>query len=271
MTKTKTQACPTEQAIVDYVNGRLTETERFQLENHLLDCPLCAKTVESLEQHGLPEQGELELMVSKNIALINNPETPQKANNPATQVGSLKSVSTGTYPFIRPILAVAAAVLLLLGLYVWYRSATADQQLFAEYFEPLPRYGYVSVRSLSADPETDLLAAALRAQSAGDYTLSIASWNAYLESEIDNADYRPHLYLALAQMQIGRLEEATENLNQLPPGMGTEIGEEAEWYRALLDLRLERREKAKKRLQQLIKKGRTVYAERANSLMEDLR
>ncbi|MEM6396534.1 MAG: hypothetical protein AAF741_09315 [Bacteroidota bacterium] len=271
MTTTETPACPSEQVIIDYLKGRLNETDRFQLEDHLLDCPLCAETIESLERHGLPELGELEGLVTRSE--VSQTKTKKKQEKQLkkglTQVGSLKSVSNNAYPLIRPVLAVAASVLLLLGLFGWYRSQTTEQQLFAEYFEPIPRYGYVSVRSLGASSD-EVLATALRAQSSGDYSLSIASWNAYLESESDNADYRPHLYLALAQIEIGRLEEAAENLNQLPPSFDTEIGEEAEWYRALLYLRLEKEDEAKYHLKRLSSSGRTVYKNKSDILLRKL-
>lgn len=273
MTPSKLAACPSEQVLIDYLQNRLDERDRFQLEEHLLDCPMCAVTMESLEKYGPPAQGELNKLQKEVLAAtIGAVEPSTTAAKPeAVLRRQSNSVLNSTFSTIRPFLAVAASVVLLLGLFGWYWSQTLEQRLFAQHFDPLPRYGYVSVRSLGGSASQELLANALNAQSKGDYALSISSWQAYLESEIDNLDFRPHLYIALAQLELGRLEEARFHLDQLPPDNRSEISEEANWYKALLDLREEKVASARERLESLTESGRTVYASKAQDVLEALR
>ncbi|MEL6391406.1 MAG: hypothetical protein AAFR97_01565, partial [Bacteroidota bacterium] len=76
--------------------------------------------------------------------------------------------------------------------------------------------------------------------------------------------------LALAQIEVGRLEEAAENLAELPPDFSSEISEEALWYRALLDIRLDNSADAKSKLQNLFNQGQTIYADLAGELLKKL-
>ncbi|MEL6667367.1 MAG: hypothetical protein AAFP08_00260 [Bacteroidota bacterium] len=272
MTPSEIAACPDEQVLIDYLFDRLLERDRFQLEEHLLDCPLCAETIEALRSVGQPEAGELMELETRVLSATVGVDQALKLSTEGEQKhrGQSISVLSSTLNSMRPILAVAASVVLLLGLFGWYRSQTTEQRLFAEYFNPLPRYGYVSVRSLGNTSGADFLAAALQAQSQGDYERSISSWNAYLQSETDDVDYRPNLYLALAQIEVGRLEEAAENLAELPPDFSSEISEEALWYRALLDIRLDNSADAKSKLQNLFNQGQTIYADLAGELLKKL-
>ena len=41
--------CLSREEITEYLTGSLTETKRFEIENHLLDCPLCSDAVDGKE------------------------------------------------------------------------------------------------------------------------------------------------------------------------------------------------------------------------------
>jgi len=43
-----TTACPTQQELLDYVEGRLTPEQQHEVELHLADCELCSEAVEGL-------------------------------------------------------------------------------------------------------------------------------------------------------------------------------------------------------------------------------
>ncbi|NSL87510.1 anti-sigma factor family protein [Chitinophaga solisilvae] len=43
-----TTGCPTQQQLLDYVQGRLSPEERHEVEMHLTDCELCSEAVEGL-------------------------------------------------------------------------------------------------------------------------------------------------------------------------------------------------------------------------------
>ena len=46
------KSCLTEAEIEGYVKGELSGEMRFRVENHLLDCPLCADAVEGFQLAG---------------------------------------------------------------------------------------------------------------------------------------------------------------------------------------------------------------------------
>ncbi|MBW8687655.1 anti-sigma factor family protein [Chitinophaga rhizophila] len=43
-----TTTCPTQQQLLDYVQGRLTADEQHEVELHLADCDMCSEAVEGL-------------------------------------------------------------------------------------------------------------------------------------------------------------------------------------------------------------------------------
>lgn len=43
-----TTKCPTQQELLDYVQGRLTPQQQHEVEKHLADCTLCSEAVEGL-------------------------------------------------------------------------------------------------------------------------------------------------------------------------------------------------------------------------------
>ncbi|TWV99485.1 anti-sigma factor family protein [Chitinophaga pinensis] len=43
-----TTACPTQQQLLDYVQGRMTAEEKHEVELHLADCEMCSEAVEGL-------------------------------------------------------------------------------------------------------------------------------------------------------------------------------------------------------------------------------
>jgi hypothetical protein len=43
-----TTACPTQQQLLDYVQGRLSAEQQHEVELHLADCDMCSEAVEGL-------------------------------------------------------------------------------------------------------------------------------------------------------------------------------------------------------------------------------
>ncbi|CAL1517546.1 zf-HC2 domain-containing protein [Chitinophaga sp. MM2321] len=43
-----TTGCPTQQQLLDYVQGKLTAEEQHEVEMHLADCELCSEAIEGL-------------------------------------------------------------------------------------------------------------------------------------------------------------------------------------------------------------------------------
>src|SRR6186713_2783650 len=51
-----TTQCPTQQRLLDYVQGRLTPEQQHEVELHLADCELCSEAVEGLAAFEKKEQ-----------------------------------------------------------------------------------------------------------------------------------------------------------------------------------------------------------------------
>ncbi|PWV51782.1 anti-sigma factor [Chitinophaga sp. S165] len=51
-----TTACPTQQQLLDYVEGRLSAEQQHEVELHLADCEMCSEAVEGLSAIGQKEK-----------------------------------------------------------------------------------------------------------------------------------------------------------------------------------------------------------------------
>jgi anti-sigma factor RsiW len=64
-----TTQCPTQQQLLDYVQGRLTPEQQHEVEMHLADCELCSEAVEGLAAFQQKEQIPVWLQQMRNQML----------------------------------------------------------------------------------------------------------------------------------------------------------------------------------------------------------
>jgi anti-sigma factor RsiW len=64
-----TTQCPSQQQLLDYVQGRLTPEQQHEVEMHLADCELCSEAVEGLATIKQKEQIPIWLQQMRNQML----------------------------------------------------------------------------------------------------------------------------------------------------------------------------------------------------------
>ncbi|MEM9836419.1 MAG: zf-HC2 domain-containing protein [Bacteroidota bacterium] len=233
--------CPSGQVLTAYVEGSLSAQQTHRVEDHLLDCPLCTSAVEGLQQ----QQPRPEVV-------------PQRSRQRK----------------IWPVIASAAAVLLLLFAGWQYWQASEPERLFTAYFDPQPIYGYEQQRSLSP-PRPDLAPSiqqqALKYHREGEYRLALTAWRAYFDEQPLPDSWLPQQYAATAALAVGLPEEAHYFLDQIPPDLSGTQREQVLWYRAMAHLKGGDQSAALMVLEDLMSAPQSIYGrELAVGLAEEI-
>lgn len=212
------------------MSGTLSPAACRRVEAHLLDCPLCDAAVEGYQ--AIPEaDAERELSALKASLL-----SARKAGAPPRQ------------PYLNRL---AAALLLLVGLIAVFKYSIGSfhERVFAEAFQPMPS-GYTILRSaavpsvLQGKPE---LVTALKFYQAEEFGKSIPHFENYLSSQPD--DPKAQLLLANALLGDWQAERALGWLEKID---SSSVGAGAlKWYTALALVQLGRLDEARQLLQEL--------------------
>lgn len=236
--------CLSEADIQAYLNGELSQTDLFTVENHLLDCPLCADAVEGFE-------------------LIQGPKALAEE---APVVRSL------------PWLRIAAGFLILFSasLFAWYimnNQAPGNEQLYAAYFEPYASEVNLQIRSLQpgetapVDDARQAFNRAIQAYEAEDFQTSVVAFDEYLADRPQDA--LAMFYLGMAYLELDQPTLAIGPLSQTRD-VDTLYFEEATWYLALAHIKLDNSSQASIELKKLIDLPESRYHKRATILISKL-
>lgn len=243
------RGCLSERELMQYLRGNISNQQRHDIENHLLDCPLCSAAVEGLAQSRNIEEVEDELEALQGLPLPGRPNPRLRATAWVNR-------------------AAAVALLLLLS-YAGYRyyAATATERLFAEYFRAMPNQ-YITLRSpegLAAEPE---LETALQFYSSGDFPASLPHFRNYLSSHTN--DVQATLLAANACLQSGAARQAKDYLLPLESQAGQWKGQ-VQWYLALAYLKMGKTQPARQLLKAAAADKASAYSEAAAKLSSELK
>ena len=232
--------CLSEGTIQGYLSNRLSEDERHRVENHLLDCPLCADAVEGYEYLAADQK----------------------------DAGGKKPVRLLALQW--RYWAAAAVLLALIAAALWiYPGAPAHERLYTEYYRTYDNDLDFRFRqgSESEAPADTPLTLGLQAYMDLDFAGSAAQLEAFLQDFPDNLVAR--FYLGLALMEQSRWDEALPHLETVQNAR-REYWEEASWYLALASLRTGNKSAAQKALAPLVNPGSGRYYEQAKKLASKL-
>ena len=238
---TEPSNCITSTDIVAYLNDRLSAAESYAIEEHLLDCPLCATAVEGYfrtSNQDLLSNSTLDLelknMVTTNAALQELPVT-------SAPLPSIKKMSNRFW--------LAAAVLLLalpFG-YYFYENSPKPAQLSAEYGSLMPAPEAV-VRGENAIATTDLQHAFLAYEQA-DYATSFSKFQAIATADPQNTEAAFYAGLsAIGKKDAKQAEFFLEKVHLSPENANSN---DAIWYLAMLELDKNNTQRAKDFLHEL--------------------
>lgn len=241
--------CLSQDEIQLYLNEKLEVASRHRVENHLLDCPLCAEAMEGFEAYDFEKDRQLEdLKIAINIDDIESPKM-QEAN-------------------LWAINRMAAAVLLLLvsTAAFFYWSAKKSEKSFLAEFES--SNGLMeNVRGESDFSEGREYSAGIDFYRNENYEKSLLFFDNILETQPENA--MAHYFSGLSALGLGEIGKAIENLSYARFNE-EKYYEQATWYLILANLEIENTEEAKALITDLLKIEGGYYSAKAEELLEKI-
>jgi hypothetical protein len=191
--------CLTFEQMLGYVEKKLSSAKRVEIEKHLTACEFCSEALEGFA--AFPEKAKLQSMVeslNEQIEARYATETAPEAQ--ATPIGKragafqsvLDSVRDGiemivsalTTPSYGLKLAYGVAMVFFVGIVsvLYLGRETANEKLFAEYYQPYPNIA----SSVRGEPIEDKLQDAMQQYDAGDFKAALARLQEILATEPEN-------------------------------------------------------------------------------------
>lgn len=259
--------CLSPSTIQDYLKKELEEQRRYEVENHLLDCPLCSDAVEGLANHyNFDEDIQLSSLQKELKALSKDTQTKIKSTVKSERIKKLPQRRRRI-----PLSWVAAAILLLLiplaGHFYWQEND--GERIYQAFYE-------------SADYDAPL---AQRANNVIDFTLPNMkkgmdyfnlkeyreSLGYYQEVLKENSENEAAIFFAgLASIELGKYEDAISYLS-LSRVNHVAFYEASTWYLILIHLKQDNRTKAEELLDDLLNSTEDNYRQRALNLQAALK
>lgn len=245
----KPSQCLSRQQITDYLTNKSTGEALHQIENHLLDCPLCSTAVDSFAQ-----QPDIKTAIQRTEGLD-------------------YSNRTATVRWLRPfkaVASVAAVATISFGAGWWVFNSNSPDQLFADYYTSYANDATLSLRGDNPEEystEKNPLTAALNAYDNGDFNESIQLLSQRLAQRPDDgiATY----FLGLSYLEISQLETAASYLETARINSDRYYNA-ATWYLALTQLKLNNESSAKLLLEELKSSSDSFYTKKATQLLKEL-
>jgi len=254
-----TSKCLSVDQIKNYLSAQLGDEEQYQIENHLLDCELCADAVEGYANHfNFEEDSQIVEKLEKAI----EEKIPAKVT----------PVRTMERRFSWNNIAVALALLILSTAGFFYWNANQQKDLYASYFESYESNALVALRSTGDDANAqavnvDLKQGLLLYQDKA-YQKSISHFENYFQSNKENS--QANFYAGMAYLETGDLPKAIQQLSKVRLN-DEQSYEDATWYLILANLKKEDYTEVQFLLGDLLKIKDGFYYDRANQLKKDLK
>ena len=239
-----------------YLKAQLNEQERFTVENHLLECPLCSDAVEGFANHyNFDEDTELEEiqeLITQNASLNT---TPIVRNLPKRQ-----------FSFNR----IAAAALMLLlpiaGLMYW--QAGNNSQL-ATSFSPIKDNTVLAdLRASEAiNFQNPHLQKGMVAYDLKQYQESLSYYQLALAEEPENT--LAVFFSGVVSLELGKTKEAIAFLTSSRLN-DERLYDQSTWYLVMANLTLKNNAEAKLLLNDLLKNKNGIYYAKALEKMKIL-
>ncbi len=243
-------SCLSAEEIQTYITGTADDALRFRVENHTLDCPLCAAAVEGYTGAGYPGAVKVQNELHALRERINE---------------RMEEIPVRRLSFFNR--AVAAGLLVLAVAAIWlYWDHTRDERLFAEHFQPV-KSNYLTLRgdmSVASVPE---LAAAMQMYETGAFEASLPHFANYLAE--NPADFQVALYAGIAALEAGQTGRTAKWLEAVRLNQ-PDLYEESTWYLALSLLREGDRAGCAVLLEELSAGKETGWVSKARALLAQI-
>ena len=208
------------------------------------------------------QKKEIEDLIAKTIRQIAHEKDMQDIETLRSFTANIKRKSR-IRSFLIPITSIAAVFAFIFSLNIYHNNRIMDN-LFTTYYTPLEYDQELASRgNESISPE---LISAMNAYHKKLYKDALQEFNV-----MQSVDRNFLIYKAICLIETNQLPEAIDLLKQLVnDGEGTEYWQQANWYLAISYLGNHQREKAVK-LFNVITKSNTIYHEKANKMIQELK
>ncbi len=250
----KQRDCLTQEEIRLYLQEKLPEQKAHEIENHLLDCPLCTDALEGYASINSLEVAE-KTLEKTTIPLVHKEETKQITSVPPRRL------------FLR--IAAAAMLLLLpfIGLFYWYSDN--DNRLYADYIgafddnmnELATRSNYDTVKKVEA------FYRGLQTYDAKKYRESVTYFRT-AKQEHPN-DLQVEFFHGLSLLKAGETQQAMPILEKIMNEPKSGYSNDATWYLALAHLKIGNTDRTESLLSLLISSD-NYYNKKAATLLQEL-
>lgn len=242
-----------------YLEGSLSEAERFEVENRLLDCPLSAAAVEGLARSG---QETVDGFMEDADVIRQQVKERAYAEARATSAGSPGRVVRLKWLGR----AAAVALLLILGYALYeYQGYNQPVEMAYDYLYP-PQSRYLAQRGAEGEVVSDNMRQAIRHYQEERYLASLPYFKSHLAQQPDDDDAR--LLWATALLENHRPQEAEQQMVILGADEVDAVWN-LQWYLALVYL-AQHREEAALPILKRVSNASPVYRKAAEAILEEL-
>ena len=223
-----------------------------QVEDHLLDCPLCSDAVEGCEEAGNHLTDDLEDFEAFSRKLPSQPGAMVRQLQPR---GYLRQ-------------AIAVAAMLTVGAFAYFSFSKSPDgpALYAKYYTAYGNDIPVSMRHANSPDVNPNFAQALTAYSDGNFSQASMLFDRAVQQQ---PGHEATLFFAgLSYLEANKLDKASQSLATVANGSGI-YAKKANWYLVMCDLKAGKTEEAKLKLDKIVEKSEIMVNE-AKGLREEL-
>jgi hypothetical protein len=236
--------------IRDYFNKKLDQTGIEEFENQYRSDP---------EFKTLADQIEIEII---GIRAYNRQNMKSKFEEWEQESGvSSESLSKSIYWK----LAIAASVVLAIGLLFFVFQNPSNEELFLAYYEPYPNYEYTITRNEISNGEL-LKANAFSAYDQANYAVAAKRFSEILEKDKNNIPVR--FFRASSLINLKEYEKCMRDFEIVSASQHEFYSDAATWYLALVFIKSSNTEESKKQLGKILNSQN--YAVKANELLSKI-
>jgi len=237
--------CLTLDQLDAYIESKLSEHKRFEVEKHLVDCALCSDALEGMASS--PDKGKVEQIIKSINKGIRDNFTLRPEKKPHRKVYYAT--------------AVALLVAIISFLYV-LNNRPPSTTVYAKFFKPYPN----TIPLTRGDESDSPVKSAMIEYEAGNYKGTLKILQAILDTEPDNI--MAYFYSGIANLCLEHPKQAIFYFQKVIDGQDDFI-EQSEWYLSLAYLKNKDMEKSKTILKKIIADGNN-YNEQSKSLLDSL-
>lgn len=238
--------CLSREEITEYLTGSLTETKRFEIENHLLDCPLCSDAVDGIRGFqgvvaNLPAESKLNFSGKKQDIVLAK----------KTNWFRLAAVFTGIVVFT--------------ALLFQYFTDSNSQKIFAGAYKRLPP-PESQTRSAGDSLTTDTVDEAMVLYGQNRFEEAISAFEIRLKDL--PTDSQSYLYAGICYLETGKTNTAIDYFKKARIN-SEQFYPEATWYLALAYLKEGSNQQAVHLLEELAQTDND-FTQKAKELQADI-